>query len=81
MEKVISVCDREADIIEYLTYKTAHQQSFVIRSFHNRNLSNEDERLYQFSESLKPGGTVGVTQKVLEIISLQSARYFMLLYQ
>lgn len=65
MEKVISVCDREADIIEYLTYKTAHQQRFIVRSFHNRNLNNEDERLYQFSESLKLGGTrtVEVTQK------------------
>ncbi len=28
--KVISVCDREADIYEYLTYKTDHNQRFVV---------------------------------------------------
>jgi len=36
MSKVISVCDREADIIEYLTYKTTHQQRFVVRSMQSR---------------------------------------------
>ena len=32
MSKVISVCDREADIIEYLRYKTDTQQRFIVRS-------------------------------------------------
>ena len=30
MEKVISVCDREADIIEHLTYKTVNHQRVIV---------------------------------------------------
>jgi hypothetical protein len=36
----ISVCDREADIIEYLSYKYEHHQRFVVRAKSNRPLSD-----------------------------------------
>ncbi|WP_103415307.1 IS4 family transposase [Vibrio hyugaensis] len=38
MLDVISVCDREADLFEYLTYKRQHQQRFVVRSMQSRCL-------------------------------------------
>ena len=36
MANVISVCDREADIYEYLNYKQKHTQRFVVRSMQSR---------------------------------------------
>ena len=35
---VISVCDREADIYEYLRYKLNHDQRFVVRSIQSRQI-------------------------------------------
>lgn len=56
LDNVISVCDREADIIEYLTYKTTHQQRFVVRSTHNRGIEQSTDSLYTFSSALKSAG-------------------------
>lgn len=65
MSKVISVCDREADIIDYLRYKTEEQQRFVVRSMQSRCIEQADNKLYQFSESLHSAGEriVHVQQK------------------
>ena len=65
MNKVISVCDREADIIEYLAYKTTKQQRFVVRSMQSRCIEQSENKLYQYSESLKSAGKriVSVRQK------------------
>jgi len=57
LNKVISVCDREADIYEYLAYKSEHNQRFLVRSLHNRRLSDNDDRLYYFTDQLQPAGT------------------------
>ena len=46
-DKYISVCDREADIIEYLSYKQRHSQRFVVRAAFNRPLE-EDTRLFDY---------------------------------
>lgn len=35
----ISVCDREADIFEYIQYKLTHDQRIIVRAQHNRNLN------------------------------------------
>jgi hypothetical protein len=56
MEKVISICDREADIIEYLTYKTVNHQRFIVRSMQSRCLEESSDKLYQFSRELQPAG-------------------------
>lgn len=64
MTKCISVCDREADVIEYLAYKQKHRQRFIVRAKSNRPLE-EQGRLYDYAGSLKSAGkyTVNVPQK------------------
>lgn len=57
MDKVISVCDREADIYEYLTYKQAQQQRFVIRSMQSRCIKEHGNKLYSYAEQLHSAGT------------------------
>ncbi|CAG22782.1 IS4-like element ISPpr3 family transposase [Photobacterium profundum] len=56
MQQVISVCDREADIYEYLTYKTQENQRFVVRSMQSRCIEESDNKLYAFSDQLQPAG-------------------------
>lgn len=65
MSKVISVCDREADIIEYLRYKTDAQQRFIVRSMQSRCIEEDQNKLYAFSETLHSAGEriVQVQQK------------------
>lgn len=46
MERVISVCDREADVFEYLVYKIERGQRFVVRASWDRKLEGEAERRY-----------------------------------
>ncbi|MDQ7051149.1 MAG: IS4 family transposase [Enterobacterales bacterium] len=57
MRQVISVCDRESDIYEYLDYKVSHQQGFVIRTRHNRKLNDSKEKLFERIRELKGVGT------------------------
>lgn len=47
MASVISVCDREADIYEYLCYKQETGQRFVVRASWNRHLEDEQKRLFE----------------------------------
>jgi hypothetical protein len=65
MEHVISVCDREADLYEYLTYKTDNNQRFIVRSMQTRCIEESDDKLYSFGSSLKSAGerTVPVMQR------------------
>ncbi len=46
MGRVISVCDREADIYEYLDYKTSQGQRYIVRAAWNRKLSEEENNLF-----------------------------------
>jgi hypothetical protein len=46
MEQVISVCDREADIHEYLQYKLGEKQRFVVRGSYDRCVHGEDAHLF-----------------------------------
>ena len=50
MSRVISVCDREADILSYLADKQSHSEGFVIRAKHSRKLVNRDEKLFDCLE-------------------------------
>lgn len=65
MSKVISVCDREADIIEYLRYKTDTRQRFIVRSMQSRCIEEDQNKLYEYSETLHSAGEriVQVQQK------------------
>ncbi|RAW91958.1 MULTISPECIES: IS4 family transposase, partial [unclassified Photorhabdus] len=56
MTKVISVCDRESDVIEYLAYKVMNQQRFVVRSMQSRRIAESEETLYTFSDTLQSAG-------------------------
>lgn len=57
INKVISVCDREADLFEYLTYKTQHQQRFVVRSMQSRCIQQHAHKLYDYSNTLPLAAT------------------------
>ncbi|NRF28165.1 IS4 family transposase [Vibrio coralliilyticus] len=59
---VISVCDREADLFEYLTYKQEQQQRFLVRSMQSRCIEEHDNRLYDYASTLLSAG-----EKVLKI--------------
>jgi len=65
MKEVISVCDREADIYDYLVYKLAQRQRFVVRAWHDRKLKAEEERLFEaMSKHAKLGTyTINIGQK------------------
>lgn len=56
MSKVLSVCDREADLYEYLSYKSVHNQRFVVRSMQSRYIEECSEKLYDYVSRLKPAG-------------------------
>lgn len=46
MQRVISVCDREADVYEYLQFKQALGQRFVVRAAWDRRTTGEQRRLF-----------------------------------
>lgn len=46
MSKVITVCDREADIFAYLKEKTEKGERFVVRAKHHRKIEQADTRLF-----------------------------------
>lgn len=63
--RVISVCDREADIWRYLDYKISHGQRFVVRAAQNRRLESVVNTLFDLPETLTQAGshTLNVVQK------------------
>ncbi len=65
MQRVISVCDREADLIEYLAYKHQQGQRFIVRSSKSRRIEEADSKLYAFGCELAVAGerSVNVPQK------------------
>ncbi|MCP1108629.1 IS4 family transposase, partial [Serratia nevei] len=50
------VCDREADLIEYLAYKVSEKQRFIVRSMQSRCLEEEGSKLYSYGKTLQPAG-------------------------
>lgn len=60
MKKVISVCDREADIYEYLLHKLTEKQRFVVRSMHSRYIEEGEHKLYQYAGELVSAGQKSV---------------------
>jgi hypothetical protein len=47
MAKVITVCDREADVFEYLHYKGSRGERFIVRAAQDRGLWAEEQRLFE----------------------------------
>ena len=64
LQDCISVCDREADIIEYLSYKCQHNQRFVARAKANRPLEGGD-RLFDClsKQDVEEEYTVNIPQR------------------
>ena len=62
MENVIQVCDREADIYEYLHARTEHGHRYVVRAKHDRQLIGEDGSLWA---SMRVQPTIGVYEVLL----------------
>jgi len=56
MQNVIDVCDREADMYEYLYYQISHNNRFIVRSKENRCLLNSDKKLLEKISLAKPCG-------------------------
>ncbi len=46
MDRVIELCDAEADVYEFLDYKVKNNQRFIVRVSQNRCLSDADEKLW-----------------------------------
>src|SRR5260364_419548 len=66
MAHTISVCDREADVYEYLSYKLRHSQRFVVRAKADRRLWESQASLFETLKKQSTGAccyTVQVTQR------------------
>lgn len=65
MDRIISVCDRESDIFEYMAYKQDMQQRFVVRVHHDRTLLDSEAKLkeHMSTQSSSLSYSVNVKQK------------------
>ncbi|MBA2650715.1 MAG: IS4 family transposase [Tatlockia sp.] len=65
LNDTISVCDREADIYEYIQYKLAHNQRFVVRASYDRKLKDSADNLFAQVSNGETRGTytIEVAQK------------------
>ena len=65
MPNVISVCDREADIKDYMAEKIRYEERFVVRAKHNRKLDNTDKKLFEFinEQAIIGSYTIDIPQK------------------
>jgi hypothetical protein len=59
MKRTISVCDREADIYQYVAWKKAHGQRFIVRSCNNRTIE-PDGLLWETVKSVSALGAVTI---------------------
>lgn len=65
IQDVISVCDREADIYEYIQYKLEHNQRFVVRASQNRKVKDNSLCLLAYLAEAETLGTytIEIAQK------------------
>ena len=54
LNNVIDVCDREADMYEYLDYQSNNQHRFVVRASDNRLVDEGNQKLSDKIETLEP---------------------------
>lgn len=60
MNRLVSVCDREADIYEYLSYKRSRSERFIVRASSDRSLETSNQNLWDEMSSRPSLGTVAV---------------------
>ena len=65
ISKVISVCDREADVYEYIRFQLTHGRRFVVRATQNRILIDDERLLFDAlaTEPVLGKYTIGVPQR------------------
>jgi hypothetical protein len=61
MSNVVTVCDREADIFEFLQFQTSRSHRFVVRAAQDRRLETADGRLWSRVSEQPVLGTRRVT--------------------
>lgn len=61
MSNVVTVCDREADIFEFLQFQTSRSHQFVVRAAQDRRLETADGRLWSRVSEQPVLGTRRVT--------------------
>lgn len=61
MSRVVTVCDREADLYEFLAYNELHGYRYVVRACYDRALSDEDTKLFDHVRSQDALGQTEVT--------------------
>lgn len=65
MERTLSVCDRDADVYEYIQYKLERNERFIIRACQNRQLTSSRKTLFNYLSDVTPLGKyeVEIAQK------------------
>ena len=59
LKDVISICDREADIYEYIQYKVERNQRFIVRASHNRKVKEDEVGVKKMLEHMELGKIFG----------------------
>jgi len=54
LDNILDVCDREADIYEYLNYHTVQGHRFLVRAKDNRKLNQPDGKLADVVDNIEP---------------------------
>lgn len=62
---VISVCDREADIYDYLFYKLSNNQRFIVRARENRRTTSTEHKLFEQTLLTPALGTYEVRYNII----------------
>lgn len=52
MRKIITVCDRESDIYDYIKYKIDSGERFIVRAAQNRRVENENKNLFDIAGTM-----------------------------
>ena len=65
LNNVLDICDREADIYEYLNYQVSQGHRFLVRAKENRSLNKPANKLKTLINNIEPQGhyTVQIMQK------------------
>ncbi|AZG35469.1 IS4 family transposase [Shewanella psychromarinicola] len=68
MANVISVCDREADILNYIVDKQSHRERFVVRAKHPRKIEESELTLFDYldTQAVIGGYSLDIPQKGLK---------------
>ncbi len=65
IKDTISVCDRDADVYDYIQYKVENNQRFIVRACHDRRIENIEGTLFKYLGDITVLGTytIEIAQK------------------